>query len=79
MHPPLSPIYSFLVLACVVAVSAQDYGFSTCLKKLNDTMYGNRTEGGLNNETVLDYLWDGPIQGLTGKRPNVTLGYEGEL
>ncbi|KAM0435839.1 hypothetical protein ACHAPT_002730 [Fusarium lateritium] len=78
MYPPLWPIYCFLILACVVAVGAQDYGYATCWDKLDDILTGNTTKGDINNETVSKVLWDGEIAGLRGRRP-LALTYDGCL
>ncbi|RSL71565.1 hypothetical protein CEP54_001349 [Fusarium duplospermum] len=77
MHPPLWLIYLFIILACVVAVSAQDYGYESCRHKLEAIIVGNTTKDGINNETVLDYLWTGAITGFRGQTRPRALGYEG--
>ncbi|KAI8715224.1 hypothetical protein NCS52_01029700 [Fusarium sp. LHS14.1] len=72
-------VYLFILLSCVVAVSAQDYGYATCWNKLDAIMVGNMTKGGIDNETVLDYLWNGAIAGFRGENRPIALGYEGCL
>ncbi|KAL2681132.1 hypothetical protein Neosp_008736 [[Neocosmospora] mangrovei] len=79
MFLPLWLVYLFIVLACVVAVSAQDYGYATCWNKLDAIMVGNTTKDGIDNETVLDYLWNGAIAGFRGEDRPIALGYEGCL
>ncbi|KAJ4314006.1 hypothetical protein N0V84_009113 [Fusarium piperis] len=79
MHLPLWLIYLLIVLACVATVNAQDYGYATCKSKLDAIMVGNTTKDGINNETVLEYLWRGTITGFRGTDPPLALGYEGCL
>jgi hypothetical protein len=79
MFLPLWLVYLFIVLVCVVAVSAQDYGYATCWNKLDAIMVGNTTKDGINNETVLEYLWNGAIKGFRGEDRPIALGYEGKL
>ncbi|KAJ3461422.1 hypothetical protein MRS44_009975 [Fusarium solani] len=79
MFLPLWLVYLFIVLVCVVAVSAQDYGYATCWNKLDAIMVGNTTKDGINNETVLEYLWNGAIKGFRGEDRPIALGYEGCL
>ncbi|KAM6519279.1 hypothetical protein FALCPG4_012924 [Fusarium falciforme] len=42
-------------------------------------MVGNTTKDGINNETVLEYLWNGAITGFRGEDRPITLGHEGCL
>lgn len=79
MFLPLWLVYLFIVLTCVVAVSAQDYGYETCWNKLDAILIGNTTKDGINNDTVLDYLWNGTIRGFRGDDRPIALGYEGKL
>lgn len=79
MHLTLWFIYLIIVLACVATVRAQDYGYATCKHKLDEIMVGNTTKDGVNNETVLEYLWRGTLSGFRGESRPIALGYEGKL